>query len=161
MIDFFRELPGIYQDDIVDRGREPQFFLFIAFILTFIIVRFITISIRDERKLPFIRNVSAGGTHIHHLVPGIFLLLIAGYLSAALDGWWWRDIIAIFFGIGAALTLDEFALWLHLEDVYWLEQGRISLRAVMIFAGFVGIVGVGAVFFISVGAAFARAVTPG
>ncbi len=157
MADFFRSLADIYRDDIVDAGKEPLFFLFISFVLTFVIVRFITISIRDQRRLPFIRNISAGGTHIHHLVPGIFLLLATGYLSAALDGWWWQDIIAVLFGIGAALTLDEFALWLHLEDVYWLEQGRISIRAVMIFAGFVGIVGVGAVFFIDVALAFVEA----
>lgn len=160
MIHFVRALPGIYQDDIIERGRQPQFLLLVAFILTFAIVRFITTSIRDERRLPFIRNIEAGGTHIHHLVPGILLLLMTGYMAAALAGWWWRDVIAVLFGIGAALTLDEFALWLHLEDVYWLEKGRVSLRAVMVFAAFVAFVGVGAIFFYDVAVAFADAVFP-
>jgi hypothetical protein len=160
MVEFVSSLPDIYRDTIQDRGREPQFFLFMSFVITFGIVRFITISIRDGRKLPFIKNMSAGGTHIHHLVPGIFLLLISGYMSAALTAWWWRDVIAIIFGIGAALTLDEFALWLHLEDVYWLQEGRISLQAVFIFAGFVGFVGVGALFFWEVFRALLEAMAP-
>ena len=65
----------------------------ITFVITFGIVRFVTTSIRDGRKIPFVKNISAGGTHIHHLVPGIFLLLATGYMSASLSGWWWRDVI--------------------------------------------------------------------
>jgi hypothetical protein len=160
VIDFFRALPDIYRDDISDKGRESQFLLLVVYVLTFLIVRFITISIRDERKLPFIRNMNAGGTHIHHLVPGIFLLLIVGYLGVAVSGRWWQDIIAVLFGIGAALTLDEFALWLHLEDVYWLPKGRVSVQAVMIFAGLIGIVGVGAVFFYDVAVEAVKAFAP-
>lgn len=151
---FFADLPGIYQSEIVDAGKEAQFLIFVSFTVTFLVVRAITISIREGRALPFMRNIEAGGTHIHHLVPGIVLLLVVGYLSIALDAH--NDILAVLYGIGAALTLDEFALWLHLEDVYWLEQGRISIRAVLLFAGFVGIAGVGAVFFIQIANSFAR-----
>jgi hypothetical protein len=152
---FFRSLPDIYQRNIIDADKQPQFLIFVSFTLTFLVVRVITISIREGRSLPFVRNIEAGGTHIHHLVPGIVLLLVVGYLAVAIrDGYAYA--FAIAYGIGAALTLDEFALWLHLEDVYWLEKGHISIRAVLFFAGFVGIVGVGAIFFLEIGRSFAQ-----
>jgi lysyl-tRNA synthetase class 2 len=76
---------------------------------------------------------TAGGLHIHHLVFGIVLILLAGFLSFALqpDGAL-LTVLAIAFGIGAGLTLDEFALWLYLDDVYWSEEGRRSVDAVII-----------------------------
>ena len=64
-----------------------------------------------------------GGLHLHHLVPGIILVIVTGYLSNAVHLRAARTTVAIFFGIGAALTLDEFALWLHLKDVYWTGRG--------------------------------------
>lgn len=78
---------------------------------------------------------TSGGLHIHHLVFGIVLILLAGFLSFALqpDGAL-LTVLAIAFGIGAGLTLDEFALWLYLEDVYWAEEGRRSVDAVIIAA---------------------------
>lgn len=74
----------------------------------------------------------SGVLHIHHLVPGIFLLIASGYIGIS----FWatekiRHFMAILFGIGAALTIDEFALWLYLKDVYWEKQGRGSLDAVI------------------------------
>jgi hypothetical protein len=142
-------VPELYQRHIVDMGRQAQFFVLIAFLLTFITVRFITHSIRAGRHIPGIHNISHGGTHIHHLVPGIILLLITGYLGVAthLDS----SFIAVFYGIGAALTLDEFALWLNLEDVYWAKQGRDSIDAVVIFATLAWIFAVGGQFYIEVG----------
>ena len=76
---------------------------------------------------------TSGGLHIHHLVFGIVLILLAGFLSFALqpDGAL-LTVLAIAFGIGAGLTLDEFALWLYLEDVYWSEEGRRSVDAVIV-----------------------------
>ena len=88
-------------------------------------------------------NVEVGGTHIHHLVWGILLLLIFGYIGVAIaPGSPWHEIVAVVFGIGTGLTLDEFALWLNLDDVYWSEKGRRSIDAVIV-AGCVRMVLVG------------------
>jgi hypothetical protein len=73
-----------------------------------------------------------GGLHVHHLVFGIVLLLVTGFALALQPSSPWLEIFAAGFGIGAGLTLDEYALWLHLEDVYWAEQGRRSVDAVVI-----------------------------
>ena len=73
------------------------------------------------------------GTHIHHLVWGILLLLSMGYVGIATDlGTPWFELVAIGFGIGMGLTMDEFALWLNLQDVYWQDKGRQSIDAVMV-----------------------------
>ena len=75
-----------------------------------------------------------GGLHVHHLVFGIVLLLAAGFALALQPPSPWLEILAAGFGIGAGLTLDEYALWLHLDDVYWAEEGRRSVDAVVIAA---------------------------
>jgi hypothetical protein len=92
-----------------------------------------------------------GGRHIHHLVWGILLLLIVGYgwmIDAGGEAKSWRlaarRLLCILYGAGAALTLDEFALWLNLSDVYWAREGRSSLDAAVLFAAFLIIGGVGA-----------------
>jgi hypothetical protein len=85
-----------------------------------------------------------GGTHIHHLVWGILLLLTCGYVGVAIHpGDPWRDVVAVGFGIGTGLTLDEFALWLNLKDVYWSKQGRRSIDAVIVAAAVSGVLLVG------------------
>jgi len=119
-----------YRHHIVDAGKEQTFWILIAFLVTFATVRLITHAIRAGRG-PF-RNVSVGGRHLHHLVPGILLLLVTGFLSNALHVQSGRTVVAVFYGIGAALTLDEFALWLNLEDVYWTKRGRVSIDAIVI-----------------------------
>ena len=75
-----------------------------------------------------------GGLHVHHLVFGIVLMLAMGFALALQPPSPWVEIFAAGFGIGAGLTLDEYALWLHLEDVYWAEEGRRSVDAVVIAA---------------------------
>jgi hypothetical protein len=79
-------------------------------------------------------NVETGsGLHIHHLVWGIVTLMLTGFLVIALEpASPWREILAVLFGVGCGLTLDEFALWLHLEDVYWAKEGRASVDAVIV-----------------------------
>lgn len=131
----WQRISDSYDAHIVDAGKEQAFWVLVAFLGTFVIVRLITHAIRDDRG-PF-RNISVGETHLHHLVPGIFLLLITGYLANALHVRTGRTVVAILFGVGAALTLDEFALWLHLKDVYWSKQGRRSIDAVIV-AGTLG-----------------------
>lgn len=102
-----------------------------AFLVTFLATRAITRAIRRGRG-PF-RNTSVGGVHVHHQVYGIFLLLGTGMLEFTYQpGWPWVQVLAVLFGVGAALTLDEFALWLRLDDVYWTQQGRSSVDAVLV-----------------------------
>ena len=96
----------------------PLALLFVAFLLTFVITRVITRLIRAGRG-PFRNNVS-GGVHIHHAVPGIILLIIGAITSVAADGTAPAgEIAAVLIGIGASLVLDEFAMILHMQDVYW------------------------------------------
>jgi len=130
-----------YSEHVVDKGNQPALFMLVAFGVTFGITRFITHSIRTNR-FPWLGNVEAGDTHIHHLVWGISLLLISGLINIAVQPP--LEVTAVIFGIGAALTLDEFALWLHLEDVYWSEQGRQSIDAVIVFSIISGFMLIGA-----------------
>jgi hypothetical protein len=104
-----------------------------AFLVTFLVTRLVTHAIRDGRG-PF-RDASIGGVHLHHEVYGIFVVLGAGTAEFTYGpGPPWEHVLAVLFGAGAALTLDEFALWLHLEDVYWTREGRSSVDAVLIAA---------------------------
>jgi hypothetical protein len=128
-----------YREGIVDTGRETAFLFFISFLVSFGFIRTSAHMIRAQVSW-WPGNVSVGGTHIHHLVWGILLLLINGYVGVAIHpGDPWRDIVAVLFGIGTGLTLDEFALWLNLKDVYWSKQGRRSIDAVVIAAAFSGV----------------------
>lgn len=128
----FREL---YRLHFRDERRERFFLASLSFLITFAAVRAITAMVHAGLG-PF-HNIIAGTTHIHHLVWGILLLLIVGYVWLSQTGvgsGWVASVTAIAFGIGAALTLDEFALWLNLQDVYWEREGRISVDVVLIFA---------------------------
>lgn len=134
---------SLYERAIVDTGRQPEFLFFVAFLVSFGFIRTSAHMIRAQVSW-WPGNVNVGGTHIHHLVWGILLLLIAGYLgvTVAPDSPW-HEILAVLFGIGTGLTLDEFALWLNLSDVYWSEQGRRSIDAVIVAATLTGMMVVG------------------
>lgn len=125
---------------VLDRG--PLLWLFLALLVTFLATRFITRRIRAGSTA--VGNWSIGGVHVHHQVFGIVALLVAGCLEFAFrptqPG---SDVLAAIFGAGIALTLDEFALWLYLDDVYWSEQGRRSLDAVFIAIVVIGLLLVG------------------
>jgi hypothetical protein len=136
-------IASAYRDGIVDTGRETQFLFFVSFLVSFGFIRTSAHMIRAQVSW-WPGNVDVGGTHIHHLVWGILLLLICGYIGVAIHpGDPWREFIAVGFGIGTGLTLDEFALWLNLKDVYWSKQGRRSIDAVIVAAAVAGIVLVG------------------
>jgi hypothetical protein len=139
--------------DLVAPGRQPLMWCLIAFIVTFFITRSITRYIRDTanrtgpRKWWQPHNISGkGGTHIHHAVFGVILTLVAGVAMVTMAGEGTAHqftAAAIVFGIGAALVLDEFALILHLQDVYWSEDGRTSVDAVFVAAAVAGLLVLG------------------
>jgi len=134
---------SVYDRAIVDTGRQAEFLFFVAFLVTFGFIRTSAHLIRAQVKW-WPGNVSVGGTHIHHLGWGIVLLMVTGYVGVAVaPPAPWHEICAVFFGIGMGLTLDEFALWLDLKDVYWSQEGRKSIDAVIIAATLTGIVLVG------------------
>ncbi|MEU9169288.1 hypothetical protein AB0D34_16020 [Streptomyces sp. NPDC048420] len=125
--------------NIVEPGKLPLLLALTAFVLTFLITRCVTRLIRAG-KGPF-GNVSSGGVHIHHVVPGVVLTLVGGF-GAVVSGrhGFGAAVCAVVFGIGAGLVLDEFALILHLDDVYWSEEGRKSVEVVVLTAALVGLV---------------------
>jgi hypothetical protein len=149
---------SLYERAIVDTGRQPEFLFFVAFLVSFGFIRTSAHMIRAQVSW-WPGNVNVGGTHIHHLVWGILLLLIAGYIgvTVAPDSPW-HEILAVLFGIGTGLTLDEFALWLNLSDVYWSEQGRRSIDAVIVAATLAGMMLVGFTAWVDVTTEVANAV---
>ena len=127
MADVFHFVPG-YTHYIYASGREPIFFLLLAFLLAFAVVRTYTRLCRSRGW----RSGSLRGVHLHHLVPGIVATLAsATAIIAFRPGDNAMLLLSACFGVGAALTLDEFALVLHLEDVYWTEYGRSSIEATL------------------------------
>lgn len=130
----------LYRSAILDSGRSAALWMMVGFLVTYIITRRITRKIRARNTAEVaveesgpIKDVHIGGVHVHHQVWGILLVLITGMLEFRFQpSSPWVEILAALFGIGAALALDEFALWLHLEDVYWSDEGRKSIDAVMV-----------------------------
>ena len=123
---------------IPDRPRRRLFVSSAAFFMTFGGVRAVVFAV--VHQIPPFHFIQMGGRHIHHLVFGIIILLLVGY------GWlceigngsddssiFLGRLMSILYGVGAALTLDEFALWLNLKDVYWAREGRSSIDAVILF----------------------------
>jgi hypothetical protein len=123
-------------------GTGAAFLVLVAFLLSFLAIRTSARLTRSVSWWP--GGVKSGGVHIHHLVWGICLMMFAGFLAfaAPLETPWWH-IVAIIFGIGVGFTLDEFALWVHLEDVYWSQEGRASFDAVIVAAAFAALVVLG------------------
>ena len=121
-----------WNDNVQSAGKLPLFLCLVAFVLTFIVTRVIVRMIRSGRG-PFKDN-SVGGVHVHHMVPGIFLIVAGGIIAIAGLGQVWDCVGAVIFGMGLALVLDEFALVLHLDDVYWSEEGRLSVDVVFVIA---------------------------
>jgi len=154
-------LGTLYRRHFRDRRRERQFLASLGFFVTFLVARIVTYSIREGRGP--LRDLWIHGVHVHHLVWGILLLLIVGYCwliqlggGAELASVRASRVTALLYGAGAALTLDEFALWLNLEDVYWEREGRQSIDAVALFGALVSAGLWGGPFLRAVGRRIAR-----
>jgi hypothetical protein len=145
-------LGSLLHEHIADRPRRRLFLASVSFFLTFAIVRGMVFCIRHQ--IPPFHYIIMNGRHIHHLVPGILILLAVGY------GWLCEfgtgsdssllfagRLMSLLYGVGAALTLDEFALWLNLKDVYFVREGRSSIDAVVLFGSLLAIGGWGAPLF--------------
>ena len=125
-----------WNDQIVSEGKEGLFLVFVGFILSFSFIRMSTRLMRSP-KVPWWPGsiVSEGGVHVHHLAFGIIAMMIAGAVGFTAAGEQpYTDICAFVFGVGMGLTIDEFALWIYLDDVYWAEEGRSSIDATVIAA---------------------------
>jgi hypothetical protein len=135
-----------WHDQLVAHDRQALFLVLVGFLASFGFIRMSTRIMRSPRLSWWPGSVvSEGGVHVHHLVFGICLMLAGGTLGFALfDSPPWREICALGFGIGAGLTVDEFALWVYLDDVYWKREGRISIDATVIAAAAMGLVVLGA-----------------
>jgi hypothetical protein len=147
----------LIRSTIPDRPRRRMFIASVSFLLTFIGTR-ILVRLVVHNEGPF-QWVMVHGRHIHHLVWGILILLLVGY------GWlldlgrshsplsiFLSRLMSISYGVGAALTLDEFSLWLDLEpDAYWSREGRLSIDAVILFGSLLAVGAWGAPFFRALG----------
>jgi hypothetical protein len=115
-----------------DFSLQPMMWMFLAILVTFLVTRTVTRLIRSGGAggVGF-SNVKIGGNHVHHQVFGILIIIGTGItLISKTPRGAWLDLAAAVFGVGVGLTVDEFALWLHLEDVYWTDQGRKSVDAI-------------------------------
>jgi hypothetical protein len=143
----------IIRSTIPDRPRRRMFIASVSFLITFLGVRLL-VSLVTHQHGPF-EWVMVGGRHIHHLVWGILILLLVGYgwlldlgRSHSPTSIFLSRLMSVSYGVGAALTLDEFALWLNLQpDAYWSSSGRLSIDAVILFGGILGMGAWGAPFF--------------
>ena len=148
-------LGSLLHEHIADRPRRRLFLASVSFFLTFAIVRGMVFAIRHQ--IPPFHYIIMGGRHIHHLVLGILILLAVGY------GWlcevgngsdsssiFASGLMSLLYGLGSALTLDEFALWLNLKDVYFVREGRSSIDAVLLCGSLLAIGGWGAPLFAAV-----------
>jgi hypothetical protein len=129
-------MSGWFATQIVHTGRLPLFCFFVAFVASFGLIRLSVRLIRAEVRWWF-GNVTPGDLHVHHMVFGVVLMVVGGVAELAVptDPVGWRATAAAVFGLGTALVLDEFAVMLHLRDVYWTSAGRLSIDAVFVAAG--------------------------
>ncbi len=146
-------LGPLVHDRIPDRPRRRLFVASVSFFVTFAGVRAVVYAVLHQIP-PFHFIIQASGRHIHHLVIGILILLLVGYAwlcEVGSSGTPWSILVSrlmsILYGVGAALTLDEFALWLNLKDVYWSPEGRSSIDAVILFGSLLAIGAWGAPLF--------------
>ena len=133
----------------LDLGRRVALRALFAFLITFGILRALTAIIHFDifPHGPFRNLVTANGLHIHHLFWGILLLMATGFIALATRAEEWHLRVAIIFGVALGLTLDEFALWLRLADVYWSPEGIESIKAATVVTAFLAVYAFGQPFF--------------
>ncbi len=145
MILYASIVSDFWNEHILAHERQGVFLVLVGFILSFAFIRMSTRLMRSP-KVPWWPGsvVSDSGVHLHHLVFGIVTMMIAGTLGFAVHGESpYAEICGFLFGVGAGLTIDEFALWVYLDDVYWAEEGRSSIDATVIAAAAMGLVVIG------------------
>ncbi|MBJ8338066.1 hypothetical protein JGU71_04130 [Antrihabitans sp. YC3-6] len=130
-------LQNWWHSDVVDGHKGPLLVGFVVFVVTFLATRTITRMIRAG-KGPF-HNLSSGGVHMHHSTPGVILLIVGGFAAVGappLSGWTY--LAAVLVGMGSSLVLDEFAMIFRLQDVYWSQEGQLSVNMVTLAAACIG-----------------------
>jgi hypothetical protein len=127
----------------VSTRENSTFNLLASFAGTFLIVRTITYLLRARRTVGPFRNVRVGRRHIHHFVPGIVLAFMAGAAAILTRDEDFEPVLAVPFGIGMGLTLDESALLLELEDVYWTREGLLSVQITLAVMALLGALALG------------------
>lgn len=131
-----------WHDEVVYGYKGPLLLSFTAFVITFVATRTITRMIRAG-KGPF-HNIDKGGVHMHHSTPGVLILSLGAFMAVGSPPQTvWIYIAGVFVGIGASLVLDEFAMLFRLQDVYWSQEGQLSLNVVTLAAGCIGLAAVG------------------
>jgi hypothetical protein len=155
----WHDLSLAYERHIEAVGKEMHFLILLAFPSSFGFIRTSAHMIRAQVSWWPGNVETKGGTHIHHMVWGILLIMSMGYIGLAVHpDSPWIEFTGIAFGIGMGLTLDEFALWLNLKDVYWSEQGRQSIDAVIVATTLLVIAVLGLQFWIDMREAFLLAI---
>jgi hypothetical protein len=127
----------------VSTRENSMFNLLISFASTFIMVRSVTYGLRQRRRVGPFRNVRVGRTHIHHYVPGIVIAFVSGTGAILSRDERLEPIFAVPFGVGMGLTLDESALLLELEDVYWSREGLLSVQITLTVIALLGALALG------------------
>jgi len=133
------KIAELFHVHVKDRPKRRLLLATIGFFVTFAVAR--SIAYAAYRSVGPFQYVYIGGTHIHHLVWGILLLLVVGFCwlievgtGARSSSLFASRLMSLLYGVGAALTLDEFALWLHVQEgVYWTRRDFVSLDAVTLF----------------------------
>ena len=130
-----------YQE--VSTGENALFNLLTSFAASFVLARGIALLLRGRRSVGPFRDVRLGGRHIHHFVPGIVMSFVAGALAIVTQDERIEPKLALIFGAGMGLTLDESALLLELEDVYWTKEGLLSVQITLAVISLIGALALG------------------
>jgi hypothetical protein len=132
-----------WDKEVVDGYKGPLLLSFVAFVITFTAVRFITRMIRAG-KGPFHDISGGGGVHLHHSTPGLLVLMFGSFMGIGAPPLsWWTYLAGALIGLGAALVLDEFAMLFRLQDVYWSQEGQLSVNMVTLAAALLGLAAAG------------------